>query len=125
MNASKNLNINMSEQGMACSVPATVSQIKTTYKWVLASILEVGCDEFDKRHQKAIKKFKQDSHLFSAMYQQFGLLDHMAAHFTSCIVIAVSNAALYDVPLKLEDGGIVEFGLDGSVEVLNSFALEA
>ena len=38
MNASKTLHINMTEQGMACSVPATVAQIKGTEKLVAASI---------------------------------------------------------------------------------------
>jgi hypothetical protein len=125
MNASKTLNINMSELGMAYSVPATVSKIKLIRKMVHSSIVEVGCEEFEKRHQKAMKKLKEDSLLVSAMYKQFGLLDHMAPHFTNCLVVAVSNAVLYSVPLKLEDGGIIEFNVDGSLEVIDNLPLAA
>lgn len=42
MNVNKTLHIDMAELGMACSVPATVSQIKGTQKLVSASIAEVG-----------------------------------------------------------------------------------
>ena len=125
MNVTKTLHFDMSEQGIACLIPATVSQLKTAHKLVSASIVEVGCEEFDKRQQKAVKKLKEDSALVSAMYQQIGMLDHMASHFTSCLVIAVGFAVLHGVPLKLEDGGIVEFGLDGSIEVLDCLALAA
>jgi hypothetical protein len=123
MNASKTLHIDMSEQGMACSVPATVSQIKGTQELVSAAIAEVGFTEYEKRHLKANKKLKQESHLVSAMYKQVGLLDHMAPHFTSCLVIAVSNSMLYEEPLKLATGESLMMDKEGFFEVLDNLAV--
>lgn len=123
MNASKTLHIDMSEQGMACSVPATVSQIKGTQELVSAAIPEVGFTEYEKRHLKANKKLKQESHLVSAMYKQVGLLDHMAPHFTSCLVIAVSNSMLYEEPLKLATGESLMMDKEGFFEVLDNLAV--
>ncbi|MEY4481781.1 MAG: hypothetical protein RIQ84_943 [Pseudomonadota bacterium] len=123
MNASKTLHIDMSEQGMAFSVPATVSQIKGTQELVSAAIAEVGFTEYEKRHLKANKKLKQESHLVSAMYKQVGLLDHMAPHFTSCLVIAVSNSMLYEEPLKLATGESLMMDKEGFFEVLDNLAV--
>jgi hypothetical protein len=123
MNASKTLHINMTEQGMACSVPATVAQIKGTEKLVAASIAEVGFEEYEKRHLKAIKKLKEESHLVSAMYKQFGSLDHMGPHFTSCLVIAVSNSMLYQEPLKLEGGELLNVGEKGFFEAFDHLSV--
>lgn len=123
MNVTKTLHLNMAEQGMACSVPATVAQIKGAEKLIAASISEVGYEEYEKRHLKAIKKLKEESHLVSAMYKQFGSLDHMGPHFTSCLVIAVSNSMLYQTPLKLEGGEFLNIGEQGFFEVLDSLAI--
>lgn len=123
MNVNKTLHIDMTEQGMACSVPATVSQIKSTEKLVSAAIAEVGFAEYEKRHLKASKKLKQESHLVSAMYKQVGMLDHMAPHFTSCLVIAVSNSMIYEEPLKLAGGELLKVSEDGFFEVPDNIAV--
>jgi hypothetical protein len=123
MNVNKTLHIDMAELGMACSVPATVSQIKGTQKLVSASIAEVGFEEYEKRHLKAVKKLKDESFLVSAMYKQVGFLDHMTPHFTSCLVIAVSNSILYQEPLKFEGGDLVAVGEKGFFEAFDNLTI--
>ena len=70
-----------------------------------------------------IKKLKEESHLVSAMYKQFGSLDHMGPHFTSCLVIAVSNSMLYQEPLKLEGGELLNVGEKGFFEAFDHLSV--
>lgn len=125
MNANKTLHIDMTEQGLACSVPTTTFQLKGLQKLILASIDEIGRDEYEKQHLKAVKKLKGESFLMSAMYKQFGLLDHMAPHFTSCLVVAVSNSILNQAPLMLEGGELVVVSEKGIFEVLDNLTVAA